>query len=830
VTIFHWVIDGGLIALLFMTVSPLMSYSEGTDRVRTGSNDKAYIQLIARNGSNKRFAYYNGEENYRLNIHICQAGETVNMGFGQAESTGSNPARPVNSGENISFRVKAPDGSIVFGPQLLQRTNVVAQGHITSYQQAVAGPNTLDPVNGYIPFQFVAAQTGDYYIEFEALGGDPANLGFRLFDITVTDENLKRKDGRLWSKAWMLNTDNFDNPYNGSFYILSNDQIVTKMNLNGTRPYEFIFSANNTGTRNTGNSGLDRMSVFNGNQTYPLYKVFLNNPDTLCFKSGVLGAIVNTPILSGCAPNFCINFTVTAAGEVQAFLNLNGIEGYQGNTKDLILQAKADSGDNCIPWNGLDGLGKPVATGGTIPINLLYMNGLTHLPIFDVENNTKGYMVDYVRPLPTVMNPIKLYWDDSNIRPNSGPHGGIMSAGCTGACHTWVFTSGDNNRPDYGNLNTINTWWFINPSEKNIEPQLSSQQIDANRNTPGKGKENDTAICASAKELGLFGGLVGNTQSLWTRLSGSGTILNPTSLTTKYILSSADSSRSVISLMISADNGCGVVHDTISIRLNPNPQLSLSAPPPPCNPSFVVANAVVQYAKGVTWTGLSGKFSPNGPQSVRYEPTQEELKTKLIVLTATTLPDSTRLCNTKTRTLQIPLQNVTDFPDFEKDHKYCDESQPYVQLQSTAAAAYAWYSEAGNVISTERILRVSPNQNTSYGLKITNERGCSDSVVLFVRVVCPPRLFVPNVITPSSEDVNSNLSIYGVHYTNFEITIFSRWGEVIFNSKDPKHTWDGVYKNQNMPIGTYPWIVTYEGDSEEYRGPYKKVGDVTVVR
>lgn len=807
----------------------LHSHAEGTDRVRTSAKDSAYIQLIARNESGKLFAYYDGEEDYRLNVHICQLGETVNMGFSKTEITqGNGTIRPT---DNIFFRVKAPDGTVVFGPQALQKTNANVKGNITSYQQAIAGPNTLAP-NGYDPFQFVANQTGDYYIEFEVDGGSNSqNIGFRLFDITVTDLGGRRRDGRLWSKAWMLNTDDFTNPYNGSFYILSNDQIVTKMNLNGTGPFEFIFSANNTGTTNTGNSARDRMSVYNRNQTYPLYKVFLNDPDTLCFKSGILGAIVNTPTLSGCAPNFCINFTVTAPGEVQAFLDLNGTPGFQGGTKDLILQAKATSGDNCIPWNGRDGLGNPVSKGGAIPINLLYMNGLTHLPIFDVENNTKGYIVDYVRPLPVKMEPIKLYWDDSNIRPSSGPKGATNFTGCEGACHTWVFSSGNNDHPDYGNLNTINTWWYINPSSRDIFPSLSSQQIDANRNTPGRGKDNDTSICASAKELGLFGGLQGSNQSVWKRLSGSGMIADPAALTTKYFLSALDSTLRTISLELSSNNGCGTVRDTISIHLNPNPQITLSAPPAPCNPALVAAIANVKNAPGVTWSGSSNVFVPNASQkSVRYQPTPEELKAKTIQLKATTLPDSAHLCSVKSMTLAIPLISTTEFPQADKNHKYCNETQASVLLQSVNASAYAWYSEAGVMIGNEQTISVSPAQSTNYGLRLTDKNGCTDSTVFSVRVVCPPRLFVPNVITPSSDDVNADLSIYGAHYTNFEITIFSRWGEVIFNSKDPKHKWDGVYKNQNMPIGTYPWIVTYEGDSEEYKGPYKKVGDVTVVR
>jgi gliding motility-associated-like protein len=167
--------------------------------------------------------------------------------------------------------------------------------------------------------------------------------------------------------------------------------------------------------------------------------------------------------------------------------------------------------------------------------------------------------------------------------------------------------------------------------------------------------------------------------------------------------------------------------------------------------------------------------------------------------------------------------------DIPLTYKHCTETDSIVTLVSNVFHSYAWYSPSG-LIDTTQSVRVGPIQNTYYTLKVSNEYGCKDSVQVLVRNVCPPRLFVPNVITPESNDVNASLKIFGVHYTNFEITIFSRWGEVIFNTKDPKFYWNGQYRNENMPIGTYPWIVTYEGDSEEYKGPYKKVGDVTVVR
>jgi gliding motility-associated-like protein len=162
-------------------------------------------------------------------------------------------------------------------------------------------------------------------------------------------------------------------------------------------------------------------------------------------------------------------------------------------------------------------------------------------------------------------------------------------------------------------------------------------------------------------------------------------------------------------------------------------------------------------------------------------------------------------------------------------YKHCFETDPSLSLNAEVFKKYTWLSD-GNVLDTTQNIKVAPEQDTDYILKVENSFGCKDSTKLLVRKVCAPRLFVPNVITPESDDINSKLRIFGANYTNFEITVFNRWGEVIFHSKDPDNAWTGEYLNSKMPIGNYQWQVKYEGDTEEYRGPYKKTGDVAIIR
>jgi gliding motility-associated-like protein len=44
---------------------------------------------------------------------------------------------------------------------------------------------------------------------------------------------------------------------------------------------------------------------------------------------------------------------------------------------------------------------------------------------------------------------------------------------------------------------------------------------------------------------------------------------------------------------------------------------------------------------------------------------------------------------------------------------------------------------------------------------------------------------------------------------NYELSIFNRWGEIIFLSTDPNAPWDGTYKGQLVENGIYYYYIVY---------------------
>ena len=141
-------------------------------------------------------------------------------------------------------------------------------------------------------------------------------------------------------------------------------------------------------------------------------------------------------------------------------LDLNGIPGYQSNSEDILFSLDLVEGHNAIPWNGLNGLGNIVPSGTNIPITINYINVVTHLPMYDVEGNPRGFKTEIVRPYTTEKT-LPMFWDDSNI---SG--GTVELNGCINpsGCHKWGMGScGSSPPPSYcslGDMRTINTWWY----------------------------------------------------------------------------------------------------------------------------------------------------------------------------------------------------------------------------------------------------------------------------------------------------------------------------------------------------------------------------------
>lgn len=171
-------------------------------------------------------------------------------------------------------------------------------------------------------------------------------------------------------------------------------------------------------------------------------------------------------------------------------------------------------------------------------------------------------------------------------------------------------------------------------------------------------------------------------------------------------------------------------------------------------------------------------------------------------------------------------------------------SQPVTcQNQSTGASAYAWnFGDGSPIVFSANPSHVynTPGQFYITLIAVTN-KGCRDTFMLPQALTIEEDFMfeIPNAFTPDPAGGSSNGIFDPASMTNdifhanvssvktYELTIYNRWGEVVFHTEDPKVGWDGYYKGKLCAQGTYVYhvkVVSYKDKTIE------KTGDLLLLR
>lgn len=119
-----------------------------------------------------------------------------------------------------------------------------------------------------------------------------------------------------------------------------------------------------------------------------------------------------------------------------------------------------------------------------------------------------------------------------------------------------------------------------------------------------------------------------------------------------------------------------------------------------------------------------------------------------------------------------------------------------------------------------------PDQEFTYTVTLTDENGCiaTDQI----RLTYEPLIYVPNTFTPNGDPFNNEFFALGSNIRTFEIEIYNRWGELIYEGDALSKAWDGTYLGKNCPDGVYVWKINYtEYPTDKV---YQLVGHVSLLR
>ena len=115
----------------------------------------------------------------------------------------------------------------------------------------------------------------------------------------------------------------------------------------------------------------------------------------------------------------------------------------------------------------------------------------------------------------------------------------------------------------------------------------------------------------------------------------------------------------------------------------------------------------------------------------------------------------------------------------------------------------------------------NPFTTTSYIIKytVTDSFGCQKTAEKPVKVYSSCYLAVPTAFTPNNDGKNDFLApLNAIKAENLNFKVFNRWGQLVFETTNWKHGWDGTVKGSPQPTGVYVWFLTYvDRDSKQAR-------------
>lgn len=114
---------------------------------------------------------------------------------------------------------------------------------------------------------------------------------------------------------------------------------------------------------------------------------------------------------------------------------------------------------------------------------------------------------------------------------------------------------------------------------------------------------------------------------------------------------------------------------------------------------------------------------------------------------------------------------------------------------------------------------VDGTMNATYSVTATDE--CPQSVTTTVKVDSGCGLSIPNVITPDQDGSNDAWVIGGLYRTRHRVTVFNRWGQVIFESTNYDNNW----RADGIPDGTYFYEVITDRSETPAKGSLTILGN-----
>lgn len=245
-----------------------------------------------------------------------------------------------------------------------------------------------------------------------------------------------------------------------------------------------------------------------------------------------------------------------------------------------------------------------------------------------------------------------------------------------------------------------------------------------------------------------------------------------------------------------------------------------------CSPLQVNFNDLVNVSNGgvCSWDFGNGLTSNNctGISSIYDNPGCYDVTLSISAAncsTSTTIPDMICVYDNPVSVFGISPEIITTLQN----------TANFINT-SYGATNYEWFVNGVRMSTSVNFVHVfGDDTNTNQVCLVAfNSYGCSDTICQNIRVEEEVSLFVPNSFTPDGDGINDFFTPVATGLDSYELLIFDRWGELIFESENIENYWDGKYKGLDSKTDVYVWKIVYTAPS--VKGKKTIHGHVSLLR
>ncbi|MFN4123970.1 MAG: PKD domain-containing protein [Flavobacteriales bacterium] len=275
-------------------------------------------------------------------------------------------------------------------------------------------------------------------------------------------------------------------------------------------------------------------------------------------------------------------------------------------------------------------------------------------------------------------------------------------------------------------------------------------------------------------------------------LSGQGTVLNQIQ-DTLFVSWNGTPGIYSLSLTMSLDGNCISDTATYFVQVLDVPLITVAEPGDFCVGESVVLNA--SGASQIFWsngqTGNNANFSPDQSTTIWVLGNNGTCNSDTIFVNLNPVPLPTAGFLPSPTSGQVPL--TVNFNNI-----------------SVNATTFFWEFGDGNVSNLQSPEHTYTDTG-SYTVKLTvsNNAGCSKTISYsFIKVMDEFLIFFPNAFTPNGDGINPTFRPIMNYDTEYTLSIYNRWGEIIFGQTGNNIAWDGTYKTKLAEEGVYVWQIS----------------------